>query len=427
MKKCYLHILPVILLLTGGLLFPVSAQMIPGGSMGFTKEGTHKVEIRFKLVNNLILIPLIINNSDTLQFILDTGIENTIISELSLGDTLSLKYTRVTPVAGLGVGKPVDAVISSGNTFSLPGITGNGQTVFVLLQNLFDLSNILGVRVHGLIGYRIFNHFVVNIDYERKRITLYDPKHYHHKISRRAAVFPLVFRGSKPYLSAVVVNNKGERIPVKLLLDTGLSFGLWLIPGTAPGLVIPPGSVATYLGTGLNGRINGRLARIPEFILGPYTFRDPVVGFPDTLTFTPERTGDGRNGTLGSEILRRFNVTIDYYNKKLVLEPNKYFRSPFCVNNAGMEIAAPVPGFHYYIISDLRRNSPAARAGLKKGDKLETINGKSVSHMTMDEINKIFYKEPGHLVRITVLRNGLKFDTRFYLEKFLESRPILGK
>ena len=419
MRRRLIHTVMAVLILFAGIPASLFAQMIPGGSMGFTKPGTKKVQIRFRMVNNLILIPVVINGSDTLQFILDTGIENTIISELSLGDTLSLKYTRTTPISGLGVGKPVDAVVSSGNTFSMPGIEGTGQTVFVLLQNLFDLSNILGVRVHGLIGYRIFSHFIVHIDYERRVITLHDPAGYHPRVGRHAAVFPLTFRGTKPYLTATIVNPEGVKIPVLLLLDTGLSFGLWLIPGTAPGLVIPPGSVATYLGTGLNGRINGRLARIPEFIMGPYTFHDPVVGFPDTLTFTPARTKDGRNGTLGAEVLRRFNVTIDYFNKKLILEPNKYFHTPFSVNNAGIEISAPVPGFRYYIISDVRRGSPAARAGLKKGDRLETINGKNVAHMTLDEINKIFFKEPGHLIHIIVVRHGLKFDTRFYLEKFL--------
>jgi hypothetical protein len=395
------------------------AQMIPGGSMGFSVPGTKKVQIHFRLVNNLIIIPLIINGSDTLQFILDTGIENTIISEMSLGDTLALKYTRVTPITGLGIGKPLDGVVSSGNTFTLPGIIGTGQTVFVLLQDIFDLSNELGTRVHGLIGYRIFRHFIVHIDYERRVITLYDPKTYHHKKKRRATVFPLTFHGSKPYLSAVVVNPRGEEVPVNLLLDTGLSFGLWLLPGTTKGLYIPSPSVPAFLGTGLNGRINGRMARIPAFRLGPFSFKDPVVGFPDTLSFTSANILDNRNGTLGSGILHRFSVTIDYFNQRIILEPNQHFKDPFPVNNAGIHVSAPIPGFRYYIISDIRRNSPAARAGLKKGDMLEKINGKSASHMSMDEIYRIFQNKPGRLIRITVLRHGLKFETMFYLERFL--------
>ena len=387
--------------------------------MGFVVPGTRKVQIRFRLVNNLIIIPLIINNSDTLQFILDTGIENTIISEISLGDTLSLKYTRITPITGLGVGEPVDGVVSTGNTFTLPGITGVGQTVFVLLQDVFDLSNELGIRVHGLIGYRIFRHFIVQIDYEKRVITLYDPRQYRYKASRHTAVFPLSFQGSKPYITASIVNDKGQEVPVRLLLDTGLSFDLWLLPGTAEGLYIPSLSARTFLGTGLNGRINGRLARIPQFRLGPYIFNEPVVGFPDTLSFLPTKYNDERNGTLGSGMLRRFDVTIDYFNKRMTLRPNKHFSDPYFVNNAGIHITAPVPGFRYYLISDVRHGSPADRAGLRKGDRLEKINGKSASHMSMDEIYRIFSKKPGHLVRITVLRNGLKYDTRFYLEKFL--------
>jgi hypothetical protein len=419
MKKRFYIILLFLVVWTTSPVTRVQAQAMPGGSMDFINPAIKKVQIRFKLVNNLIIIPLIINGSDTLRFILDTGIENTIISELSLGDTLSLRYTRVTPITGLGVGKPLDAIVSTGNIFSLPGIRGTGQTVFVLLQNIFDLSNVLGTRVHGLIGYRIFRHFIVRIDYDRNIITLYDPDTYRYKLRRHDAVLPLTFRNSKPYLRATVVNQEGEKIDVRLLLDTGLSFGLWLIPGSTPGISIPPHSVKAYLGTGLNGRINGRLARIPEFSLGPYSFEDPIVGFPDTLSFIPDRYNDLRNGTLGSGILKRFNVIIDYHNKNIILHPNKFFREPFYANNAGIQITSPIPGFRYYIISYLRHNSPGALAGLKKGDKLEKINGKSVSNMSMDEIYRIFMKKPGHLVRMTVIRNGMKFETRFYLEKFL--------
>ncbi len=395
------------------------AQPLPGGSMTFDSPRTHKVQIRFRLVNNLIIIPLVINHSDTLRFILDTGIENTIISELSLGDSLSLRYTRVTPVTGLGMGKPVDAVVSTGNTFSLPGITGTGQTVFVMLQDIFDLSNALGTRVHGLIGYRLFSNFIVRLDYERKVITLYNPATYHPRLRRGDELLPLTFVGSKPYLEGTIINHRQEPVKVRLLLDTGLSFGLWLLPNSSPKISIPPKSVPAYLGTGLNGRINGRLARIPAFFLGPYSFENPVVGFPDTLSFQPVRGYDNRNGTLGSEILRRFHVIIDYPGSRMILRPNRFFRDPFRTNNAGINITAPIPDFPYYIISDLRKGSPAARAGLKKGDRLERINGKNVSHMKMDEIYHIFQKKPGTLIRITVIRNGLRFETRFYLEKFL--------
>ncbi len=417
--KWFFLVLLLCLVLAGAGIIPVSGQSLPGGSMFFTSSRTHKVQIRFRLVNNLIIIPLVINHSDTLRFILDTGIENTIISELSLGESLALRYKRVTRVTGLGMGKPVDAVVSTGNTFSLPGIEGTGQTVFVLLQDVFELSQALGMRVHGLIGYRLFSNFIVRIDYERNVITLYDPDHYHPRPRRHTTELPLTFATTKPYVEARIVDHAGDTVPVRLLVDTGLSFGLWLLPGSSPGISIPPHSVPTYLGTGLNGRINGRLARLSSFILGPYIFPDPVVGFPDTLAFQPVRTIDGRNGTLGSEILRRFDVVIDYPHQKMILHPNRFFREPFRTNNAGIYITAPIPGFRYYIISDIRKNSPACRAGLKKGDRLYKINGKNTDHMSMNEIYRIFQKKPGSLIRIKVIRNGLIFDTRFYLEKFL--------
>ncbi len=84
----------------------VYTQSHPGGMELIYPQGK-RVSFHFDLINNPIIIPVIINNSDTLHFILDTGINNTIISELSLGDSLSLKYARQIRMNGLGSGKMV--------------------------------------------------------------------------------------------------------------------------------------------------------------------------------------------------------------------------------------------------------------------------------------------------------------------------------
>ena len=50
-----------------------------------------KIVVHFKLENNLIIIPVQINNSSTLNFILDTGLKNTIITELNKIESIKEK------------------------------------------------------------------------------------------------------------------------------------------------------------------------------------------------------------------------------------------------------------------------------------------------------------------------------------------------
>jgi len=420
LKKSLLSLSGIIIFLSmfWRLGVPVAAQ-VPEASMMFLNPGDKRVSFRFDLANNLIIIPVIINNSDTLHFILDTGINNTIITELSMGDSLSLKYSRQTKMKGLGSGEPLDALISTENTFMIPGIIGNNQEMCVLMQDVFHLSSILGIRVHGLIGYKIFSQFIIHIDYVRKVITLYDPEHFRYKPGRDDKTLPLVISNMKPYVYGTVLNEKGREVTVKLLIDSGANHAIWLLPGTREGLAMPSRTVNMYLGSGLSGNINGRIGRLPSFRLGPFSFPQVIVAYPDTLSLQNIIWADGRNGSLGAEILRRFDVTLDYSNHRITLRPNKYFHAPFTVNRAGITISAPIPGTAYYLISDLRKNSSAVRAGLKRGDKLDKINGKQVSHMTMDDIYRIFEGKAGKRIKMVVFRHNLPFVTYFYLEDFI--------
>ena len=80
--------------------------------LGFMDPNQNKVSFKFKFINNLIIVPVIINDSDTLHFILDTGLSTSIMTEISMGDSLSLNYTRQVKLNGLGRGDPVDALHS---------------------------------------------------------------------------------------------------------------------------------------------------------------------------------------------------------------------------------------------------------------------------------------------------------------------------
>jgi hypothetical protein len=78
---------------------------------GFVFDNPKKksVTFDFKSSNNLIIIPVAINNSDTLNFILDTGVRYPIITELPFVNKLNLNYLQPINVKGLGEGEQLTA------------------------------------------------------------------------------------------------------------------------------------------------------------------------------------------------------------------------------------------------------------------------------------------------------------------------------
>ncbi|MCS6832425.1 MAG: aspartyl protease family protein, partial [Flammeovirgaceae bacterium] len=365
-----------------------------------------KVEIPFQLVHNLIIVPVFINQSDTLRFILDTGVSYTMLTSLAQNDSLTIENSRKVTIYGLGVGESIEAIHSYGNTVRLPGIIGFQQDILIPLHNVFQLSYNLGTEVNGLIGFDIFNDFVVEINYKRKVLTLYDPASYKYKKPEKLSFIPLEIERRKPYMQALVENHCGEKVPVKLLVDSGASHALSLYKDTDERITQPPVTIHSFLGTGLSGMIHGKIGRIPSITVGDYQLAMPITHFPDMESIKVAVDISNRNGSLGADILRRFHVILDYRQKQMAIFPNEDFKSPFRFNLSGIEIGTPIPGLPIYEITQVRENSPAQLAGLMRGDQIVSLNGVNVTQFTMNDIIELFQSKAGRTLRIGVMRNA---------------------
>jgi hypothetical protein len=386
----------------------------------FNNPRQKSLSIPFKYVNNLIVLPVTINNSDTLNFILDTGINTTMITELIDSDSLTLNYAREIHLQGLGVGKPLDGLHSYGNEIKIKGITGQNQDIYVILNNAFQLSSRMGMPIHGIMGYSVFSNFIVSVNYENKLITFYKPESFKYK--KRFAKYssiPLIINDNKPYIFIDIIDNSGSIFHVKLLIDTGASHSIWLDKSSVPDLQIPAGSKETYLGTGLSGEVFGYLGRIHSININGNILDDVIVSFPDSASISKATGLNQRNGSLGSEILRRFSFIIDYQNQKISLKPNSNYKSDFIQNLSGMEIVAPYPGIRVYVVEGIRIDSPAEHSGIQKGDVIQSINGVKSEKMELYDIYEILQNQPGKKINITYKRNGELENTSFRLEKFI--------
>jgi hypothetical protein len=386
---------------------------------GFVFDNPKKksVTFNFKSSNNLIIIPVAINNSDTLNFILDTGVRYPIITELPFVNKLNLNYLQPISVKGLGEGEQLMAYRSGNNTINLNGLVAYDQEIHMVINENFQISHILGMPVHGLIGFNLFKDYVVKIDYSEHKITLIKPEYFDYKERERDIVLPLSFEQGKPFVTTSIVTDKNDEVPVKLLVDTGASDAIWLSTNSDSRIALPENHIETFLGRGLSGDLYGKKGRIGAIWVGPLVLYEPIVAFPDNDLVDQLIGKNDRNGTLGAEILRRFYITMDYPGKRLILRPNGDLKDDFNYNMSGLEVTNPMPGLPIFLVSNIRKNSPAYYAGILENDQIISLNNTNNKSLTLNDINLLFQSQQDRRIKMTVLRNGEQVKAEFFLKK----------
>ncbi len=386
--------------------------------LGFSMPpGVEKVEIPIEIHNNLVVVPVIINNQLPLKFIIDTGVRTAILTEKVYSDILNLSYSRKYTLSGPGGQKLVDAYITSNVTLDMPGIHGEGHSLLVLDEDYLELKNSMGTEVHGILGYELFSRFVVKVDYSNKRLTLMLPGGFHPR--KKYDVIPITVEDTKPFVQAKIQINDTTTINGKFLVDSGASHGLLLETLSDPGIVVPTKNIDAILGRGIGGVLRGKIARIRSFTLGKNKTTDLITHFPDDYAYSDSlRKGrfTFRNGSIGGEMLSRFTVIFDFPNEKLYLKKNSSFKKKFYYNLSGLTIRATGIRLKTYEISDVRENTNAQRAGLLRGDEIVSINGVAVIDYELNNVNDFLNSKPGKKIRVEVKRKGEKIKKTFVLE-----------
>ncbi len=430
----------------------ISSETFSQKGFHFYGSNQYKQKVSFKLINNLIIFPLDINGKE-LFFILDTGLSKTILFTLNKKDSLSLKNVKKVKLQGLGNGESIDALLSKNNRFQLKNIISNQEDLYIILNDKFDLSSKMGVTIHGIIGYNLFKNLIVKINYNSQKLIFYNPKKFKHKKCRKCETFPLELYRKKPYINIQIqLDTVGtKKTAVKMLVDSGGSDAVWLFEHTKEEIVTPKRFFNDVLGEGLSGAIYGNRSRIPEISLGKFKIKEPTVSFLDSTSTHSARRFKGRNGSIGGNILKRFKVWIDYPNKKITLKKSRSLTKAFNYNMSGLEviyngkvlvkekrkiktnflgrskvknknIISFATSYYYkfkpsYIINRVTKESPAAKAGLQKGDVLVKLNYKVAHTYSLSKIVSIFQEKENKKIRITIQRNGIEYKYKFRLEK----------
>jgi hypothetical protein len=283
MFRAYLILLLLGTAWTRSVAIPTAGFFLPDSVFEFT--------MRYKTINNLIILPVSINDSVQVNLILDTGCRNMLLFGKRF-DKFFKTENRLVEFSGLGSGKPVRGKLSLGNSVSIKAVKGKSIPIIIVPEkNLFSaLPNI-----HGIIGYEIFAKFEIELNFPEKLITF------------RTAAFSFPYPefkylslkvvDSRPVLEANMINDDGTTIIKDLLIDTGSVLGLILAVDRKDRSSKDP------LGRGLNGLVTGTKSITRKLLLNDLEFRNVNTSVVFSST---------NYASIGMDILKDHVVIINY-------------------------------------------------------------------------------------------------------------------
>jgi PDZ domain/Aspartyl protease len=331
------------------------------------------------------------NFPDSLNLILDTG-----SGGISLDSITCLKL-KLQPLPSdktiLGIAGSRQVKFLYNQTLHLQGLSVDSLDFHV---NDYDiLTSVYGDKVDGIIGYSFFSRYIVKIDYDSSKVYIYTKGTF--KYPKGGYMLRPIIAGL-PIQSARATDAKD--VLARYYFDTGA--GLCILFSSdfmSDSSLLMPGK-KTYLtqAEGLGGKANMRLTTVKEIKLGPYRFRRvPAYIFDDDYNVT---NYPNLAGLLGNDILRRFNVILNYEHHEIYLMPNTHYRDLFDYSYTGIGI--------YWVdgeirVGDVMKDSPAERGGFEVGDVVIAVNNNFSNNI---QTYKNMLQNTGEKVKIVVKRNG---------------------
>lgn len=329
--------------------------------------------------------------SDTLNFILDTGSGGISLDSLTV-ELLGVQK-RITDTTITGIGGKRRVEFSFNKKLRFPGLEVRNLDFHI--NNYEVLSSVYGEHIDGIIGYSFFSRYIVKINFDSLFIDVFSPGRYEypdqgylmHPVFTSLPIVPLIVSDKKP-------------IAGNFYFDTGA--GLCFLMSERfvkdSSVLLSKRKPIVTQAEGMLGRLHMRQTIIRELKLGPYRFRRvPTYLYDDVYNVTSYPFA---GGLIGNEILRKFNLVINYPDREIHLLPNKSFSEPFDYSYTGL-------GMYYIdgriVVGEVVRKSPADKAGIKVGDIIIGIDNNLSGNI---RVYKNMLQVPFQQFRLIISRDG---------------------
>lgn len=315
-----------------------------------------------QLSGGIVIVKALIDNyPDTLNFVFDTG-----SGGISLDSTTAdfLKVVSVkTEKTIRGIGGIKNVEFSNNHVLKLPGLETPKLDFHI---NDYDLlTSVYGVKIDGIIGYSFLRRYIVRLDYDNMMLEVYSPGIL--KYPRGGYLLKPNF-STLPLQTAVVEDERA--VLSRFIFDTGAGLNMLLSKDFVDDSTVFRKNRKLYptQAEGIGGKRQMSIGVAKEVKIGPYKFRKvPVHVFEDDYNVTSYPL---LGGIIGNDILRRFNVILNYPDQSIYLKPNTHYLESFDYSYTGLGI---------YLIDgeirviDIMPGSPGDKAGFKEGDIIFSV------------------------------------------------------
>lgn len=330
------------------------------------------------------------NFPDTLNFVFDTG-----SGGISL-DSTTAAYLKVVSVKtektirGIGGIKTVD--FTNNHTIKLHGFSTSRLDFHI---NDYDLlTSVYGVKIDGIIGYSFLRRYIIRIDYDNLFIEVYSPGSF--KYPKGGFLLRPNF-STLPLQSATLDDERP--ITSRFIFDTGAGLSFLLSKDFVDDSVVFKKSRKMYptQAEGIGGKRQMSISVAKEVKIGPYKFKKvPVHIFEDDYNVTSYPL---LGGIIGNDILRRFNVILNYPEQSIHIKPNSHFTESFDYSYTGLGI---------YLLDgeirviDVMPNSPGDKAGFLPGDVIFSVEANASKNI--QAYKNLFQNSIGRM-RVVIFRD----------------------
>lgn len=369
---------------------PAAQQGSPPARFAF---GGNAAQIPADFVRHTVFVPVRVNGSKTFLFELD-----------SVAATSSLDPERATQ---LGISLQTASSTSDSHgamqnaVLELPGLQIPMTSLPAISRRKFAEQT--GQPSLGVLGKDFFDRVVIEVDYVRQTVQLYDPSVFTY--SGPGKSFPVSFAGETPLLRAKAEILGHKTVDADFVLDTALDSAIVFYRAFTDAERISAAHFKTVSASypEIDDGAKILLGRLKGFQIGPYTVESPVAVFSQSNSSATANKKIA--GAIGSDFLRRFTVIFDFPHQRIILEPNLQFNHSADEDMSGLSLIAKGANLKTFEIVQVQPGTPAADAGIRQGDVIVAVDDEAAADLTLAAIRDLF-RQIGHEYKLLIDRKG---------------------
>lgn len=340
--------------------------------------GGNAAEMPATFVQNVVFLPVNVNQSKPSLFALDTA----------------SSATSIDPARAAEIGVNTNRRLA----LILPGVLFPFDSLPALART--DLAAESGRPYEGTIGADFLSRVVVEMDYNRQTVRVFDPAIY--KYTGRGRVFGLTLSNGMPVIRAKMVTPHGKKVEAPFGINTSLIAGVVASGKFSDAHKLFPTKKATQgYDPQLAGGESVSLFRLISIEVGGWIAPDTIAELSHSKL---AGTDDPKlAGVIGGAMLRRFTLVLDYPHQQIIFEANSHLKDYDEEDKSGLALIASGPGLKTFEIVHVVSGSPAAAAGIHTGDIIAGVNDEAAADMSLGSIRDMF-RQVGHTYKILIQR-----------------------